>query len=110
MCLLADDYELLCRLDETVENRKGAGTSTIESLPTQTVPAGGLPGAAAGEKLSCAVCLEEFAEGSELRCLPCLHKFHKVGGGDAACPRTQHAHAQCSMCMLSVEALRHWLP
>jgi hypothetical protein len=76
--LPADDYELLCRLDETVENRKGASSGTIEALPTQTVPAGGLPGAAAGERLSCAVCLEEFVEGSELRCLPCLHKFHKV--------------------------------
>jgi E3 ubiquitin-protein ligase RLIM len=65
-------------LDETVENRKGASSGTIEALPTQTVPAGGLPGAAAGERLSCAVCLEEFVEGSELRCLPCLHKFHKV--------------------------------
>lgn len=65
-------------MDETVENRKGASTGTIEALPTQTVPSGGLPGAAAGERLSCAVCLEEFVEGSELRCLPCLHKFHKV--------------------------------
>jgi hypothetical protein len=76
--LLTDDYDALCRLDETVENRKGATTNTIDALPTQTVPHGGLPGAASGERLSCAVCLEEFAEGSELRCLPCLHKFHKV--------------------------------
>lgn len=61
------------------------------------MPAGGLPGAAAGEKLSCAVCLEEFAEGSELRCLPCLHKFHKVGGRDAAlCSHTPQTDAQCS--------------
>jgi hypothetical protein len=72
----ADDYEVLCRLDETVENRKGAAAGTIDSLPTQAVPPGGLLGAA-GEKLSCAVCLEEFVEGAELRALPCLHKFHK---------------------------------
>eukprot|EP00775_Hariotina_reticulata_P002009 gene2009-2331_t len=72
----ADDYELLCRLDDTVENRKGAKSATIELMPTQAVPAGGLIGAN-GEKLSCTVCLEEFAEGTELRSLPCLHKFHK---------------------------------
>jgi hypothetical protein len=49
-------------------------------MPTQTVPAGGLRGAC-GARLSCAVCLEEFCEGSELRTLPCLHKFHKVRCG-----------------------------
>jgi hypothetical protein len=74
--LPADDYDVLCRLDETVENRKGAAAGTIDSLPTQSVPPGGLVGAG-GERLSCAVCLEEFVEGAELRALPCLHKFHK---------------------------------
>lgn len=59
-----------------MENRKGAAAGAIDSLPTQAVPPGGLLGAA-GEKLSCAVCLEEFVEGAELRALPCLHKFHK---------------------------------
>jgi hypothetical protein len=73
---LPDDYDLLCRLDDTVENRKGAKSATIESMPTQTVPAGGLTGAN-GEKLNCTVCLEEFTEGAELRSLPCLHKYHK---------------------------------
>lgn len=61
-----------------MENRKGATTAAIESLPTQTVGAGGLAGAG-GERLGCAVCLEEFSEGTELRMLPCLHRFHKVG-------------------------------
>lgn len=86
----ADDYEVLCQLDETVENRKGAAAGAIDSLPTQAVPPGGLLGAA-GEKLSCAVCLEEFVEGAELRALPCLHKFHKGCidrwlGQKACCP------------------------
>lgn len=86
----AEDYELLCRLDETVENRKGAAAGTIAALPTQTVPAGGILGPE-GEKLSCAVCLEEFVEGAELRSLPCLHKFHKDCidkwlGQKACCP------------------------
>jgi E3 ubiquitin-protein ligase RNF38/44 len=67
---------MLCQLDETVENRKGATVAQIETLPAQTVPAGGLLGEA-GEKLSCAVCLEEFVEGAQLRALPCLHKYHK---------------------------------
>jgi hypothetical protein len=30
----ADDYELLCRLDDTVENRKGASQQDIDDLPT----------------------------------------------------------------------------
>jgi hypothetical protein len=85
----ADDYEMLLRLDETVE-KKGASSNTIEALPTQTVPVGGITGAA-GEKLSCPVCLEEFVEGAELRSLPCLHRFHKSCidkwlGLKASCP------------------------
>lgn len=30
----ADDYEILCRLDETVENRKGASQQEIDTIPT----------------------------------------------------------------------------
>ncbi len=30
-----DDYEALCRLDETVENRKGASQQEVDALPTQ---------------------------------------------------------------------------
>ena len=105
-CVPADDYELLCRLDETVENHKGAAASTIDALPTQTVPAGGLAGAAPGERLSCAVCLEEFNEGAELRTLPCLHRFHKVsrvadgllaGNGPGA-----HQHVSNMLCLSAV--------
>lgn len=31
----ADDYEALCRLDENVENRKGATRAEINALPTE---------------------------------------------------------------------------
>lgn len=47
---------MLCRLDELVE-KKGASATQLASLPTQTVPAGGLVGEG-GEKLACSVCLE----------------------------------------------------
>lgn len=77
-----------------MENRKGAASTTIEALPTQTVPSGGLAGAA-GERLSCAVCLEEFAEGSELRSLPCLHRFHKVRGVVARADDSLSATLEC---------------
>jgi hypothetical protein len=100
-----DDYELLCRLDETVENRKGASAATIDAMPTQTVPQGGLPGVAAGERLSCAVCLEEFVEGSELRCLPCLHKFHKVSWAWLRTKRSSsrsYLHRQIGLQTLSI--------
>lgn len=89
----ADDYDMLCRLDETVESRKGASTAEIEALPIQTVPPGGLHGDS-GEPLSCAVCLEELAEGAQLRALPCMHRFHRSCidqwlGHKAACPVCQ---------------------
>lgn len=94
--MLADDYEALCRLDDTVENRKGAAATTIEALPTQTVPAGGLVGEN-GEKLSCAVCLEEFCGGAQLRGLPCMHRFH------AGCiDRWLQQKATCPICQRSV--------
>ena len=88
----ADDYDALCRLDDLVESRKGASTSTIEALPLQTVPAGGLK-AENGERLSCAVCLEELTEGAQLRALPCCHRFH------AACiDRWLQQKAACPIC------------
>lgn len=31
----ADDYELLCRLDDTVENRKGAAAADVAALPVE---------------------------------------------------------------------------
>lgn len=71
----ADDYEMLCRLDDMVENKKGASTTQLAALPTQTVHASSLLGEG-GERLSCSVCLEEFGEGQQLCTLPCLHKFH----------------------------------
>lgn len=71
-----DDYEWLCRLDDTVENRKGASQTVIESLPTQLVEPGETE-VLAGEKQRCTVCLEDFMEGAVLRRLPCAHKFHK---------------------------------
>jgi hypothetical protein len=88
----ADDYEMLCRLDETVENKKGASAAQLAALPAQTVPAGGLLGEG-GERLRCSVCLEEFDEGQALCSLPCVHKFH------AGCIRTWlQQKATCPVC------------
>jgi hypothetical protein len=53
----ADDYDMLCRLDETVENRRGATAAQLAALPTQTAPAGGLL-SEGGERLACSICLE----------------------------------------------------
>eukprot|EP00798_Chlamydomonas_sp_ICE-L_P014666 gene14666-20701_t len=76
----ADDYDMLCRLDEGVENRKGATQDTIDSLPTQVVCRGGNRSGKAddcGEVPNCSICLEDAEEGSVLRSLPCCHKFHR---------------------------------
>ena len=83
----ADDYETLLRLDERVENRRGASRRDIEALPTHVArgPAGGSEASAAAGKLShrnsdvaqCSVCLEDVASGQVMRLLPCAHRFHK---------------------------------
>ncbi|KAG1664700.1 hypothetical protein FOA52_006675 [Chlamydomonas sp. UWO 241] len=79
----ADDYEALCRLDDKVENRKGANQREIDSLPTAVArgPArrggGGASGGDDDAPPSCSICLEDVAEGQMLRLLPCTHKFHK---------------------------------
>ncbi|KIY99409.1 hypothetical protein MNEG_8552 [Monoraphidium neglectum] len=88
----ADDYDLLCRLDDTVDSRKGASKEQLSQLPTQTAPAGGLTGEG-GERLACSVCLEEFGDGQQLCTLPCLHKFH------AGCIQTWlRQKATCPVC------------
>lgn len=88
----ADDYEALLRLDEAVENKRGASAGQLSALPTQTAPAGGLAGGG-GERLACAVCLEELGGGQQLCSLPCTHKFH------AGCVKTWlRQKAACPVC------------
>lgn len=88
----ADDYDLLCRLDETVE-RRGAGAAQLAALPTQVAPAGGLAGGDGGGRQRCSVCLEAFEEGEQLCALPCAHRFH------AACVKTWLARKNaCPIC------------
>lgn len=89
----ADDYEWLCKLDDTVESRKAAPKQVIDSMPCRPVPPGGLR-EANGERQSCAVCLESYQEGEQLRELPCTHCFHKDCidkwlGQKATCPVCQ---------------------
>jgi hypothetical protein len=92
----ADDYDMLCRLDETVENKRGASAAQLSGLPTQTVAAGGLLGEG-GERLACSVCLEEYGEGQQMATLPCCHRFH------AGCIRTWlQQKATCPVCQQKV--------
>lgn len=72
----AEDYDWLCRLDETVENKKGASQREIDSCPTQIVTRGSVP-SDTGDVASCSICMEDFAEGNVLRSLPCAHRFHR---------------------------------
>lgn len=103
----ADDYEYLCRLDEAVENRKGASQADIDALPTQVVdarslaaeaegPAEGAVGGGPGGVPRCTICLEDVCEGEVVRRLPCAHGFHKDCidawlRHKAACPICQRA-------------------
>lgn len=93
----ADDYEMLLRLDERVEKR-GASRVAIDALPTQPVTASNVESLTteSGERLCCAVCLEEYVVDDTLRSLPCLHKFHRACidqwlGTKASCPVCQKA-------------------
>ena len=63
------DYEMLLKLDESVENRKGAKKKTIENLPTFTIEN-------QEQITSCCVCLNEMEIGNIVRKLPCEHYFH----------------------------------
>ena len=102
----AEDYDALLRLDDRVENRKGATSHQIDQLPTHIVPQGrgkqaegGAAGSGAGasvdDSLRCTICLEDIVDGSVMRLLPCTHKFHRDCIDSwlkqrAACPSCQY--------------------
>lgn len=85
--LTPEDYELLLRLDESVETKeRRLSVSDCDALP---VPASSVSWA--GE--SCGVCLSDFEVNDEVRALPCCsHVFHSscirqwLTGTRATCP------------------------
>jgi len=64
----ADDYEMLCRLDEGNKS-KGAKKSQIKTLPAHTVQEG-------DTVENCCICLSDMEPGNKVRTLPCSHFFH----------------------------------
>ncbi|MEW5317560.1 MAG: hypothetical protein WDW38_008847 [Sanguina aurantia] len=89
----ADDYEMLLKLDEKVESRRGATQTVIDALPVQVmgVPAGEAAGLSSsapptlqdarpppdGEAVQCSICLDDVVGGALVKTLPCLHRFHQ---------------------------------
>ncbi|GMH33463.1 hypothetical protein BSKO_01297 [Bryopsis sp. KO-2023] len=73
-----EDYEFLCRLDEGVENRKGADEETINKLQATEFEEECAPRAPVDEPCNrCPICLEEFSKGDAMRVMPCSHNYHK---------------------------------
>ena len=107
----SDDYEWLCRLDEGVENRKGADEDTINKLPTLTyadVQFEDEDGEVDFEEdeeegmmdpgRRCPICLDHFGSGDMLRLMPCKHKYHK-----GCLDRWLKIKATCPICNLNIK-------
>lgn len=91
------------RLDEGLENRRGASKQVIDSLETVRLPRAGraaADGSSGGEPSSpeaCAVCLEELRAGEVVRKLPCGHCYHKQ-----CITRWLQQKAVCPVCQASI--------
>jgi len=66
--LSPEDYDLLLRLDDTVEKKTLKGKIDQSSFPTQEITK--------HEESPCVVCLSEYEIGEQVTMLPCLHYFH----------------------------------
>ncbi|CAH2053263.1 unnamed protein product [Thlaspi arvense] len=89
--------QLIQQLAENDPNRYGtppASKSAIDALPTVKVTKDMLK----SEMNQCAVCMDEFEDGSDVRQMPCNHVFHQ----DCLLPWLQ-LHNSCPVC-------RHELP
>ncbi|GFR53031.1 hypothetical protein Agub_g15723 [Astrephomene gubernaculifera] len=70
-----EDYEMLCRLDDKVENRKGAREEQLASLEELVVGSEGRR-QSDGSVATCVVCMDELAPGAVVKRLYCKHEFH----------------------------------
>ncbi|KAE8677886.1 E3 ubiquitin-protein ligase RING1-like [Hibiscus syriacus] len=89
--------QLIQQLAENDPNRYGtppASKSAIEALPTVKIEKNNLY----SEFNQCAVCMDEFEEGTEAKQMPCKHRYHK----DCILPWLE-MHNSCPVC-------RHKLP
>eukprot|EP00741_Cyanophora_paradoxa_P001752 tig00000073_g1699.t1 len=66
----ADDYEMLLRLDEANNSKKGADKRAIERLPESTLRPG-------DEPVACCICMCDAEPGELIRRLHCAHAFHR---------------------------------
>lgn len=69
----SEDYEWLCRLDETVESKKGASQREIDAIPVEVFT----EATARSGDATCCICMENYMETNVLRTLACGHCFHK---------------------------------
>lgn len=91
----AEDYEMLLRLDEGIQNaqRRGMTKAQIERFPTYQLTNSS---SQYGER--CSICMEDFVVGEKLIILGCFHSFHY----DCGC-KWLETSKKCPICMLRAD-------
>lgn len=98
-----DDYELLSRLDDSVESKKGADDKIINKICLCSfTPENNCSNSGSGLDYRCPICLENFASGVEIRVMPCQHKYHR-----RCLDKWLKINAVCPICNMNIKDKFH---
>jgi len=90
--LTPEDYELLLRLDERLENRRAASGKELKSLNQMKAD-----DSAEWQERQCGICLLNYGPGDNCVQLPCEHIFH-----DPCIKHWLEIQAVCPVCKRSI--------
>eukprot|EP00210_Caulerpa_lentillifera_P002038 g1953.t1 len=98
-----NDYEILSRLDDSVESKKGADDKIINKIDLCSfTPEGNALAFASPMESRCPICLENFTSGAELRVMPCRHKYHRC-----CLDKWLKINAVCPICNMNIKDKFH---